>query len=96
MPTTSAALTTLRIPGAAERRGAPGGGLTPGVALPNAPPRNTLLDRMTPVTDATLANPPVGDWLTWRRTLDSQGYSPLKQIDRSNVKNLRLRWYMTV
>ena len=92
MPTTPAALATLRIPGAAERRGAPGGGLTPGVALPNAPSRNTLLDRMTPVTDAMLANPSVNDWLTWRRTLDSQGYSPLKQIDRSNVKNLRVAW----
>ena len=64
MPTVPAALATLRIPGAAERRGAPGGGLTPGLALPNAPPRNTLLDRMTPVTDAMLANPSVGDWLT--------------------------------
>ncbi len=92
MPTTAAALATLRIPGAAERRGAPGGGLTPGVALPNAPPRNTLLDRMTPVTDAMLGNPSAGDWLTWRRTLDSQGYSPLKQIDRGNVKNLRVAW----
>src|SRR5690242_6697506 len=92
MPTAPAALANLRIPGAAERRGAPGGGLTPGVALPNAPPRNTLLDRMTPVTEAMLANPPAGDWLTWRRTLDSQGYSPLKQIDRSNVKNLRVAW----
>ena len=92
MPTAAAALANLRIPGAAERRGAPGGGLTPGVALPNAPPRSTLLDRMTPVTDAILANPPAGDWLTWRRTLDSQGYSPLKQIDRGNVKNLRVAW----
>src|SRR4051812_17319033 len=44
MPTAMAALASLRIPGATERRGAPGGGLTPGVALPNAPPRNTLLD----------------------------------------------------
>lgn len=92
MPLATAALANLRIPGAAERRGAPGGGLTPGVALPNAPARTTLLDRMTPVTDAMLANPSAGDWLTWRRTLDSQGYSPLKQIDRGNVKNLRVAW----
>ena len=47
---------------------------------------------MTPVTDAMLASPPPGDWLTWRRTLDGQGYSPLKQIDRVNVKNLRVAW----
>ena len=92
MPTAPASLASLRIPGAAERRGAPGGGLTPGVALPNAPPRSTLLDRMTPVTEAMLANPSSGDWLTWRRSLESQGYSPLKQIDRGNVKNLRVAW----
>jgi alcohol dehydrogenase (cytochrome c) len=92
MPTDAAALAKLRIPGAAERRGAPGGGLTPGVVLPNAPPPSTLLDRMTAVTDAMLANPPAGEWLTWRRTLDSQGYSPLKQIDRTNVKSLRVAW----
>ena len=92
MPTDAAALAKLRIPGAAERRGAPGGGLTPGVALPNTPPPSTLLDRMTSVTDAMLANPPAGEWLTWRRTLDSQGYSPLKQIDRTNVKSLRVAW----
>ncbi len=92
MPTDAASLAKLRIPGAAERRGAPGGGLTPGVALPNAPAPSTLLDRMTPVTAAMLANPPAGEWLTWRRTLDSQGYSPLKQINRNNVKNLRVAW----
>jgi PQQ-dependent dehydrogenase (methanol/ethanol family) len=92
MPLEEAALAKLRIPGAAERRGSPGGGLTPGVALPNAPPPSTLLDRMTPVTEAMLASVPAGDWLTWRRTLDSQGYSPLKQINRTNVKNLRLAW----
>jgi len=77
MPIDAAALAKLRIPGAAERRGAPGGGLTPGVALPNAPPASTLLDRMTSVTAAMLANPPAAEWLTWRRTQDSQGYSPL-------------------
>lgn len=92
MPTDTTALAKLRIPGAAEGRGDPGGGLTPGVALPNAPPPSTLLDRMTAVTDAMLADLPAGEWLTWRRTLDSQGYSPLKQIDRTNVKSLRVAW----
>jgi hypothetical protein len=28
------------------------------------------LDRLTPVTEATLRNPPPGDWLHWRRTYD--------------------------
>ena len=46
----------------------------------------------TPVTDAMLQNPAPGDWLMWRRTLDSWGYSPLSEIDQSNVQLLRLSW----
>ena len=30
-----------------------------------------------PVTDAMLQDPAPGDWLTWRRTLDGWGYSPV-------------------
>ena len=43
----------------------------------------------TPVTDAMLQDPDPADWLMWRRTLDSWGYSPLDQIDRGNVDELR-------
>ena len=45
-----------------------------------------------PVTDAMLQDPDPADWLVWRRTLDHWGYSPLEEIDRSNVRNLRLVW----
>ena len=45
-----------------------------------------------PVTDAMLQAPSPGDWLMWRRTLDGWGYSPLDQIDRTNVGDLRLAW----
>jgi len=45
-----------------------------------------------PVTDAMLEDPAPGDWLTWRRTPDGWGYSPLDQIDRENVGTLRLVW----
>ncbi len=45
-----------------------------------------------PVTDATLQAPSPDDWLMWRRTLDGWGYSPLDQIDRTNVGDLRLVW----
>jgi PQQ-dependent dehydrogenase (methanol/ethanol family) len=44
------------------------------------------------VTDAMLQNPAPADWLMWRRTLDGAGYSPLKQIDRDNVRDLELAW----
>jgi alcohol dehydrogenase (cytochrome c) len=49
-------------------------------------------DRFTPVSDAVLRSPPDEDWLHWRRTLDSQGYSPLNQINTGNVGGLQLAW----
>ena len=45
-----------------------------------------------PVTDEMLQNPADGDWLMWRRTLDSWGYSPLDEISKENVGDLRLVW----
>jgi alcohol dehydrogenase (cytochrome c) len=73
---------------------APGGGLSPLAPPPPPPPvkRANPLDKITPVTDAMLQNPPAGEWLTWRRTYDDQGFSALKQVDRSNVGNLRVAW----
>ena len=43
-----------------------------------------------------LQNPPTGEWLTWRRGFDDQGFSPLKQITKSNVNNLRVAWTWTL
>ena len=45
-----------------------------------------------PVTDVTLQNPAAEDWLMWRRTLDGWGYSPLDQVDRTNVQDLQMVW----
>ena len=45
-----------------------------------------------PVTDEMLQDPPASEWLMWRRTLDGWGYSPLDQIDKSNVDELRMVW----
>ena len=39
-----------------------------------------------------LQNPSDEDWLMWRRTLDSWGYSPLDEINTDNVGQLRLVW----
>ena len=44
------------------------------------------------VTDAVLRNPPPADWLMWRRTLNSWGYSPLQDITANNVRSLRMVW----
>ena len=46
----------------------------------------------TPVTDAMLRDPDPADWLMWRRTFDAWGYSPLDQVDRGNVDELRMVW----
>ena len=48
--------------------------------------------RFVPVTDEVLQDPDPADWLMWRRTLDGWGYSPLDQIDRDNVSDLRMVW----
>src|SRR5205823_9922864 len=48
--------------------------------------------RFVPVTDAMLQKPDPANWVMWRRTLDSWGYSRLNQINRTNVAQLRLTW----
>ena len=45
-----------------------------------------------PVTDAMLKNPPPGDWLMARRNYQAWSYSPLEEISRNNVRELRLAW----
>ena len=58
----------------------------------HAQPASPDEDAFVPVTDAMLESPAPGDWLMWRRTLDGWGYSPLDQIDRDNVRDLRMVW----
>ena len=50
------------------------------------------IQNYVPVTDDMLRNPPAGDWLMVRRNYQGWSYSPLTQITRDNVKNLRLAW----
>jgi alcohol dehydrogenase (cytochrome c) len=45
-----------------------------------------------PVSDEMLRNPPPGDWLMARRNYQAWSYSPLEEINRTTVKNLRLAW----
>jgi alcohol dehydrogenase (cytochrome c) len=62
------------------------------VGAPAAMAQDNPLDKLTPVTDEMLLNPPDGDWLMWRRTYNGWGYSPLDQINKDNVKDLQLVW----
>lgn len=54
------------------------------------------ITHFNPVTTDDLHGPPPGDWLSWRRTLDGHGHSPLKQINRDNVQQLQLSWAMAM
>jgi len=45
-----------------------------------------------PVTQQMLENPSPNDWLMFSRTYDAQRYSPLKEINRQNVSQLRMVW----
>lgn len=45
-----------------------------------------------PVTDERLLAPRDGDWMSYRRTYDVTGFSPLDQVNRDNVDQLRLVW----
>ncbi len=78
------------------RSQSPGGGLTPGVELPSWPEAPNRLERSSPVTDELLANPPPGDWPSWRRTHDGLGFSPLASIDKRNVGSLQLAWSLSL
>jgi alcohol dehydrogenase (cytochrome c) len=61
--------------------------LVPAFAQNAAPQANFV-----PVTDKMLEKPDPGDWLMWRRTQDSWGYSPLTQITKANVSKLKMIW----
>ena len=65
--------------------------LAAGVPAPAQQPADAVRN-LTPVTDEMLRNPPAGDWLMWRRTYDGWGYSPLDQINKDNVKDLKVAW----
>jgi len=92
LPAEAAALTAMVMPGEKPPAGPRTQPLRAGIKLPFYPTPANPLDTYTPVTDALMASPPEGAWLQWRRTLDAQAYSPLKQITRANASDLQLAW----
>ena len=64
---------------------------------PQPPPAqpSPLLQSYPSVTAARLKHPADGDWLMTRRTYDGWGYSPLDQINTTNVKRLMPVWTMS-
>ena len=50
------------------------------------------VQNIQPVTQQMLENPSPDDWLMFSRTYDAQRFSPLKQINKQNVRQLRTAW----
>jgi alcohol dehydrogenase (cytochrome c) len=48
------------------------------------------------VTPERLANPEPGNWLMNHRTYDAQRYSPLDNINKANVRNLKLAYALAI
>ena len=55
-------------------------------------PAVAQVQKIKPVTDEMLRDPSPNDWLMYSRTYNAFRDSPLKQINQSNVKNLRMAW----
>ncbi len=49
-------------------------------------------DAYRDVSTAELTEPAAEDWIWWRRTPQSQGFTPLDEINTGNVANLSLAW----
>ena len=63
------------------------------VLLTLAPfPSGAQVRNAPPVTDSMLRDPAPADWLMWRRSYDSHGYSPLRGINTSNVHRITMQW----
>ncbi len=61
-------------------------------AVPFAPSLFSQAPQFKPVTDSVLANPDPADWLMISRTFDQHRFSPLNQINKKNVRQLRMAW----
>ena len=65
----------------------------PPLAKPETPPPVLpILQSYKPVTADRLKQPEDSDWLMYRRTYDSWGYSPLAQIAPENAARLKPVW----
>jgi alcohol dehydrogenase (cytochrome c) len=58
--------------------------------------RQSLLGKLTPVSDAMLRDPAATDWLMWRGSYATLGYSPLAQINTRTVRSLGVAWTLAL
>jgi alcohol dehydrogenase (cytochrome c) len=86
LPTDIAALQGIKLP-ALE-----GATHDPFVPVSPTPEQAALLANLPPVTDEMLRDPAPEDWLQWGRTYNGHNFSPLNEINRETVKDLKPAW----
>ena len=94
-PAASVAIGTVSMQQAVAAQAAPPAIAAAPPPVPSGPTGLTVrgdVPGFTPVTDDMLRNPEPGDWLMVRRTYQGWSHSPLSQVTRDNVKDLRLAW----
>ncbi len=57
---------------------------------------NKELDGFIDLSIQDINYPNVNDWTSWRRTPLSHGYTPLTNITKKNIKDLKLSWSLTM
>jgi len=57
--------------------------------------RQKLLAAITPVTEEMLEHPG-GEWPVWRGSYQNLAFSPLKQINKSNARDLGIAWSLSL
>ncbi len=63
---------------------------------PTPPRTQRTVSNFVTVTDQMMRTPKPEDWLIHRGNYQAWGYSPLDQINKTNVKNLQLVWSRTM
>jgi alcohol dehydrogenase (cytochrome c) len=61
-------------------------------ASPFTPSLLSQAPEFKPVTESVLTNPDPADWLMINRTFNQHRFSPLNQINKNNVGQLRMAW----
>ncbi len=86
LPSGQEALATFDVPTK------PGAAAEPDAPVEPSRRQAVRLANLSPVTAAMLENPPPGEWLRWGRTNDGLNFSPLENISKDNVADLKVAW----
>ncbi|MDG2276943.1 MAG: PQQ-binding-like beta-propeller repeat protein [Pseudomonadales bacterium] len=86
LPNGQAELDRLHIPPL------PGDTTDPYAPVAHSSTQSELLQNLSIISDATVANPSADDWIRWGNTSNGTNFSKLAQINRENIVRLQPAW----